>query len=100
MRNARLTLDIVRSYNVKTLVVTTLLALLAVANAGEPGPCGGTLLFRRPSNPPPQFHSATETIPGYVVVLTRVPGPAWRVGVYERAGAQFRINLLPSGIPG
>jgi hypothetical protein len=84
----------------KTLAFTTILAFMAAANAGEPGSCGGTLLFRMPSTPPPQSHSTAETIPGYIVVLTRVPGPAWRVGVYERADAQFRINLLPSGLPG
>jgi hypothetical protein len=82
------------------LALTALLGFMAAANAGEPSACGGTLLFRMPSVPPPQFHTTTETVPGYNVVLTRVPGPAWRVGVYERADAQFRINLLPSGLPG
>jgi len=76
------------------------LLFLTACVSGEPGSCSGTLLFRVPSTPPPEFHSTAEAIPGYVVVLTRLPGPAWRVGVYERADAQFRANLLPSGLAG
>lgn len=87
-------------HRMRTVVFSMFLAFMAAANAGEPGSCGGTLLFRVPSNPPPQFHPTTKTIPDYVVVLTRIPGPAWRVGVYEPTDTQFRINLLPSGLPG
>jgi hypothetical protein len=87
-------------HGMRTVVFSTFLAFMATANAGEPGSCGGTLLFRVPSNPPLQFHLSTKTVPDYVVVLTRAPGPAWRVGVFEPTDTQFRINLLPSGLPG
>jgi hypothetical protein len=86
----------------KTLALATLLAMMTAAGAdqGQPGACGGSPVFREPSTPPAQFHAKTQETSGYVVVLTRVPGPAWRVAVYDRADARHQTNLLPPGLPG